>query len=363
MKLPNSYGSVYKLPGTRRRPWAVRKTESWYIIDEATGKLGRKYKYIGYYATKAEALQALAEYNANPYDIPSDITFAEVYDKWSERKFEEISRSNINGYQASYKLCNGIESIRFVDIKLSHLQGAVDSSGKNYPTLKKLKILFNQLFDYAVKNEIIGKDKHIVEYVDIGKAVKSDKHFRFTDSEINTMWAWAEKNEYIQVILMLIYSGVRPGEMFNVKKQSVNLEEKSFYIEKGKNDNAVRKVPIHDKVFPFFQHWMQKSDTEYLITQLNGKKILFDTNHGQYTETYWKPLLTDMGILQYRNAVNEIKDHTPNDTRHTFTTMWKEKQLDEAMRRKIQGHSGKGIGEMVYTHFEFEKLRTELNKL
>ena len=86
---------------------------------------------------------------------------------------------------------------------------------------------------------------------------------------------------------------------------------------------------------------------EYLITQLNGNAILFNTNHGQYTESYWKPLLIDMGILQYRNDKGELKEHTPDDTRHTFTTMWKEKHLDEAMRRKIQGHSGKGIGEMV----------------
>jgi hypothetical protein len=43
--------------------------------------------------------------------------------------------------------------------------------------------------------------------------------------------------------------------------------------------------------------------------------------------------------------------------------MWKEKKLDEAMRRKIQGHSGKGIGEIVYTHFELEKLKEELNRL
>lgn len=33
------------------------------------------------------------------------------------------------------------------------------------------------------------------------------------------------------------------------------------------------------------------------------------------------------------------------------------------MQRKIQGHSGKGIGEMVYTHFDLEKMREELNKL
>ncbi|MPN33087.1 hypothetical protein SDC9_180570 [bioreactor metagenome] len=161
---------------------------------------------------------------------------------------------------------------------------------------------------------------------------------------------------------MLIYSGVRPGELFNVKRPNVNLEEKSFYIEKGKNDNAARKVPIHDRVLPFYEHWMQKG-TEYLITQLNGKKIMFDVYHGQYTDTYWKPLLTDMKIFQYKNDKAEMREHTPDDTRHTFTTMWKEKKLDEAMRRKIQGHSGKGIGELVYTHFEFEELRKELNKL
>ncbi|MEG1845984.1 MAG: tyrosine-type recombinase/integrase, partial [Oscillospiraceae bacterium] len=325
-------------------------------------KLKRVYEYVGYYETRQEALQALAEYNKNPYDINNKITFAEVYAKWSERKFEEISKSNVNGYQASYKLCSAIYNTKFTELKLSHLQGVVDVSDRNYPTLKKLKILFNQLFDYAVMNEIIGKDKHIVEYVNIGKAVKSDKHYRFTDSEIGTMWRWSDNNEYIQVMLMLIYSGVRPGELFNVKRLNVNLEEKSFYIEKGKNDNAARKVPIHERVLPFYKQWMQK-DTEYLITQLNGKKILFDTNHGQYTESYWKPLLINMGLLEYKNDKEEVRTHTPDDTRHTFTTMWKEKKLDEAMRRKIQGHSGKGIGEMVYTHYEFEELRKELNKL
>lgn len=361
MKLPNGFGNVSKLPGKRRKPWRARKTIGW-DMDEATGNIKQKYLTVGYFSSRQDAIQALAQYNINPFDIQVDITFQEVYEKWSSKKFTEVSHSNIVGYQSAYKICSALYDMKFADLKLSHLQGVIDSSDKNFPTLKKVKILFNQLFDYAVKNEIIGKDKHVVEWVNIGKAQKSDKHYRFTDAEIETLWRWSPNNEYIQVILMLIYSGVRPGELFAVKRQSVDLEEKSFFIEKGKNDNAVRKVPIHERVFPFFQHWMDKG-AEYLITQLNGNAILFNTNHGQYTESYWKPLLIDMGILQYRNDKGELKEHTPDDTRHTFTTMWKEKHLDEAMRRKIQGHSGKGIGEMVYTHFEFEKLRSELNKL
>ena len=362
MRLPNGFGNVSKLSGKRRNPWRARKTIGW-TIDEKTKKAKQLYVTVGYYPTRQQALQALSEYNTNPYDLNANrITFAEIYDKWSEKKFTEISQSNINGYKASYKMCEAIYNMKFADIKLTHLQGVVDSSSKNYPALKKLKILFNQLFDYAVMNEIITKDRHIVEYLNIGKEEKSTKHYRFTDTEIEALWKWANGNEYVQVILMLIYSGVRPGELFNTKRASVDLESRYFTIEKGKNVNASRKVPIHDRTLPFFEHWMSKGN-EYLITNLSGGRFQFDTNHSSYTDPFWTPVLTDIGILQYTNAKGEIAEHLPDDTRHTFTTMWKEKKLDEAMRRKIQGHSGKGIGEIVYTHFELEKLREELNKL
>jgi integrase len=362
MRLPNGYGNVSKLSGKRRNPWRARKTVGW-TIDEKTQKAKQTYITIGYYPTRQLALQALSDYNKNPYELDANsITFAEVYEKWSEKKFDEISASNVNAYKAAYKMCGALYDVKFADIKLIHLQNVVDKSGKNYPSLKKLKVLFNQLFDFAVINEIITKDRQIVEYLNIGKEEKSTKHYRFTDAELDELWKWSHKNEYVQVILMLIYSGVRPSELFNTKCSAVDLKEKCFTIEKGKNANAVRKVPIHDKTLPFFEHWMRKGN-EYLITNSNGDKFQFDTNHYAYTDNYWTPILNDIGILQYKNAKGEGAEHLPHDTRHTFTSMWKEKRLDEAMRRKIQGHSGKGIGEIVYTHFELEKLREELNKL
>lgn len=378
MKLPNRYGTVYKLSGKRRNPWAVRKSIGWNYYDKETGEIvaeptvenikahkykeKRVYQYIGFYKTKQEALQALAVYNADPFAIQSDITFAEVYDKWSSRKFDETSISSIKGYKAAYKVCASIAQMRFCDIRLVHLQDVVDKSGKNYPALTRLKGLFYQLFDYAVKHEIIGKDKHIVEYVEIGKATKSDKHFRFSDSDIDVMWENKDKHEFISVILMLIYSGTRPGEIFSLKKKSVNLAEKWFYIEDGKNDNAIRQVPIHEKVFPFFEYWMNKGNSEYLITQPDGTHIDFQFRHQHYVSNYWTPLLSDMGILQYTNMRGEVKEHAPHDTRHTFTSRWKDKKLDESMRRKIQGHAGKGQGEITYTHHELEKLLAELNQ-
>ncbi|MBQ8388788.1 MAG: site-specific integrase [Clostridia bacterium] len=361
MRLPSGFGGISKLPGNRRNPWRVRITTGW-IFDEKTQKAKQQYKTVGYYPTRQAALQALAEYNRNPYDLDaSKATFADVYNSWSDAKFEKVS--DVNGYKASYKVCSALYNMKFVDIKLAHLQSVMDNCGKNAPTKKKLKTLFNQMFDYAVKNEIISKERHLAEYVDIGdKGEKSTKHTRFSSSEVDALWKWSENNEYVQVILMLIYSGVRPGELFDIKSSNVDLEEGFFTIPKGKNANAARKVPIHDRTFPFFKYWKDKGN-EYLITNLSGKKFSLAKNHNGYVTPYFSPILSEIGILTYKNEKGEIQEHLPDDTRHTFTTMWKEKKLDEAMRRKIQGHSGKGIGEIVYTHFDLQVLKEELNKL
>ena len=141
MRLPNGYGSVHKLSGKRRKPWRVRITLQRCLVD---GKAKQIYGNLGYYATQKEALQALADYNENPYDLTvGRLTFKTLYEKWSEKHFPTVSESNVKGYKAAFKLCSDIENMVLTDIKLDHLQQIADKSGKNYPTLRKYKVLGN----------------------------------------------------------------------------------------------------------------------------------------------------------------------------------------------------------------------------
>ena len=210
MKMANGVGTVYKLSGNRRNPYIVRKTVGW-EIDVKTGKHKQIYVSIGYAPTRAKGLEMLMEYNKNPYDIEaSKITFSEVYEKWSAEKFPTISVSNVKGYQASYKCCEALHNSIFKDLKLSDLQGIIDNCGKNYSTLRKLKVLLNQMYDYAMKYELCNKDYS--QYVDILKFKnknpnKTDRS-PFTEDEINALWVQKD-NIYVQIVLMLIYSGVR----------------------------------------------------------------------------------------------------------------------------------------------------------
>lgn len=361
MKLPNNYGSIYKLSGKRRRPWRVRITTGWTVGD--SGKPIQQRQTIGYYATRNEALQALADYQKNPFIAGQSLSFAEVYERWSDKKFSSgISASNIAGYKASFKLCADIYDVPFREIALDHLQHVIDTCGKEYPTRRKIVVLFNQLYDYAVGNRVVGKDKDVTEYINIGEPTKSELHYRFTADEIERIRSAAETDDYAALVLMLIYSGVRPGEMFDLSSADVHVGERYFYIRDGKNANAVRKVPIHESCVGYYERWLAHG-TEHLITKRNGQPFNFRRDHKTYTAAYFVPLLSDLGILKYKNAHGDEREHRPDDTRHTFTTIWTEKRLSEAFRRKIQGHSGQGVGEQVYTHIDFSELLAELNKM
>lgn len=350
MRLPNSYGSVYKLSGKRRNPWVARKTVGWKDNPE-TMQTQPMYQFIGYYPTKAEALNALSEYNRGPYDLSiKSLTFDDVYEKWSDVHFEKVSRSNVLGYQAAYKLCDPIKKMNIADIKLIHLQNIVDTSGKNTPTLRKLKVLFGLVYDYAVMHEIVTHDKReMVRYVDIKGAGNPNGYERkpFSKSEIKMLWDNANLNESMQIPLILIYTGIRIGEFMNLKSEDVSIAERYFYVRQSKTESGIRQVPIAEKVVPFFEYWLNKNN-EYIFTNTIGKKLIDRT----FRDSYWSQVMDFLGM-----------EHKPHDTRHTCISLLTEKGVDERIIKKIVGHKGQGVTQAVYTHLDLDIKLEAINKI
>lgn len=350
MKLPNGYGSVTKMKGNRRNPYRATVTERW-IIDKDTSKSKQIRKTVGYYSTKSEALQALAEYNASPYDLDnSKITFDEVYERWSDEHFPTISASNVKGYQAAYLLCEPITRKRMVDIKLDELQYIADHSGKNEPTLRKFKVLLSMMFRYAVIHDIIPPEMNKSKYVNIKKAGNPNKLDRkpFTKSEIEKIWSKHSTNDSCNVILMMIYTGCRISELLDLKKENVNIKEHWFDITASKTESGIRKVPIADKVLPFFEYWYNLNDCDYLLSDSKGNHYKYDV----FYNNYWKPLLEQLNM-----------QHTPHDTRHTCVSLLAESGVDDRLVKKIVGHKGQSITQIVYTHFEIQALLEAINKI
>ena len=316
------------------------KLPNGYHIDPVKEKKVADYIIIGYTATKAEGLQMLADYNHNPYDTrAAKMTFSEVYEEWSKKKYPTVSESNVKGYSASYK-----------DLKLADLQQVIDTCGKNYPTLKKIKILFNQLYDFALKNDICNKDYSsfvdIVQYKDRNP----NKHSRnkFTKDEIAKIWTMKD-DKYYQIILMLLYNGTRISEFLSLKKENVHLDKQYFNVIESKTENGIRKVPIADKLLPFYKGWYESCpDCEYLLHTEDGKPF----KYRNYYDSYWTPLTEQIGI-----------NRTPHCTRHTCISMLSEAGVQDTTIKKIVGHSGAmSLTEKVYTHLDVQILVDAINR-
>lgn len=362
MRFPNGYGGITKLKGNRRRPFMVRVTEEL-SADYETGKLKQKRRVLGYYATQAEALQALVDYHKDPDVFSQDVSLAEVFDRWSEEKFPAISRSGANGYRAAFAALSDLHGRSFRDLRPIEIQRAIMASGKGYQSRRKMKALISQLYKFAALNRLVPTDVNPAASIDIGRPENSGKlHVRFSRDELEVLWRWAPGNEYIQLILILIYSGARPGEVLGLQKEDVHLGDRFFYVRNAKNATSVRRVPIHHAVLPFWESWMSKPG-EYVFTKVDGGPFNFQRSHSVYAGTYWEPLLQDAGILTYIAEDGSERAHKPHDCRHTFTSLWKDQKLDEAMRRRIQGHAGQGVGEQVYTEYEMAALLGELDRL
>ena len=350
MKLPNGYGRVVKLSGKRRKPYMVRKTTG-YRIDPVKEKKIAEYIIIGYARTKSEGLEMLADYNHNPYDTKAaKMTFSEVYEEWSKKKYPTVSESNVKGYTASYKACTLLYHRVFKDLKLADLQQVIDTCGKNYPTLKKVKILFNQLYGFALKNDICNKDYST--YVDIAqyKDRNPNKHSRnkFPREEIDRIWTMQD-DKYYQIVLMLLYNGTRISEFLSLKKVNVHLDEQYFDVIDSKTENGIRKVPIADKLLPFYRNWYNSCpECEYLLHTEDGNPF----KYRNYFDSYWTPLMEQIGIQR-----------TPHCTRHTCISMLSEAGVQETVIKKIVGHSGAmTLTEKVYTHLDVRILIDAINR-
>jgi integrase len=336
MKHPNGYGSILKLSGKRRKPFAVRITAGWEIKN---GKAKQKFKYLGYYESRPEAMIALAEYNKSPYDIDNNkITFEEVFEMWKKEKYTKMSESNIRGYNAAYGLSVMLHSLPFKAIRKSHMQSVMDNTNKSHSTKKRLKTFFSQIYKFALENDIVEKDYS--QFVEIGKNNTESKRKPFSDVEIKKLWDNLRTKENADMALIMIYTGLRPSELIAIKNKNIYLNER--YLVAGLKTEAGkdRIIPINEKIHPLIENRMDQQH-KYLFVNSLGNKMTYNS----FRKDYWQPLMDELNL-----------NHTAHECRHTFISLMDTAGANKVSIKKISGHATQDITEKVYTHKNISEL-------
>lgn len=321
-RLPNGFGSIKKLSGKRRNPYAAYESVKGYDLD---GKPIKR-KCIGYFPSYRSAYEFLVEHNRNPLH-ESDITFEEIYNLFVANKVGTVSESAMNGYKYSYRRLKPLHNMPFQKIKAQDLQNALDKIESGYSTVSMTKTFLSTLYTYAIQNDVV--DKNYAKYLVIKKEYDVEKGEPFTETELKSLWKLRDDKD-CQVLLILIYTGMRIGELKNFKYKDGFITG-GIKTKAGKN----RTIPVLEEIQPF-------------VESFSGIK------RESYTKNGMRRIL-DLAGCKY---------HTSQDCRHTFSWLADKYNVDEMVKHLVMGHSlGNDVEKKVYGHRTKEELKSEIEKI
>ncbi len=269
LKRGNGTGTVYKLPGRRKKPWVAPKNR---II-------------IGYYNTKQEALEVLEKYRRKSIDERINTTFGEAYTSWNEAHSKNIEDDTADGYQYVYKYFSEIKNAKLRELRTSDFRQIIDkqfSEGKSRSTMEKCKSLAKQICDWGIVQEII--QTNFAEYTTLPKLVKKSKPI-FREDEIELLFANDQDTAPNGGRLIDGYSGNRDKD--NFRSRDFNPVMKRLGIE-GKTPHSTRHT---------FATMMSKADAGIE----NLQQIIGHKKYSTTAEIYIHP-----NVAKLKEEINKI---------------------------------------------------------
>jgi len=330
----NGQGTVFK----RGSGWAAEITLGYYLKD---GKKKRKCRRKQGFRTKKEALAYIETLRSTP-SAPQLITVSELYERLKP-DLERLSKSKQTAYRIAWNKIKSEVEWRTIDsFSVPELQELVDSSAPSFYTRRDIKALISKLYGVAIRDDFA--DKNRAEFIKLPKLITSERE-TFHDDEIALLWADYRQtsNKVTAGMLIMLYVGIRPGELLTIRTENVHLAEHymtgGIKSERGKR----RKLIIPDKIAPIISRLLDSAE-DGLLCWYKGKNDFYDD---------WQAKRAALGI---REAL------TPYCCRHTYITRLTSLGVSPAMLQELAGHEDYETT-LDYTHLSVAERLEAVNKL
>lgn len=325
----NGQGTVFKMPNGK---WRAEVTLGWEKREGLPDK--RIVKTKSGFKKKGEAVAYLENLRQERPDVDIHIKFNELYNLWSKGHFRRVGKDTENGYRNAYKYCASIHYRVFTKLKTADLQEVIDTCPLGRRTKQDMKSLLNNLYKYAIQNDYC--DKNYATFIKLPPKEKSKKD-AFTKKERAKLWKDYEAgNDFTGYILIMIYTGMRYGEISKIKTADINFNDR-YMVGGIKTEAGVdRIIPICDIIFP-------------IIKKLAGDKKLLDIPEKRFYNNYYATL--------ERIKVRRLPPHS---CRHTCASALAEAGVQPAIIKEILGHEDYSTT-LGYTHISIEEKLAGVN--
>lgn len=249
--------------------------------------------------------------------------------------------ATLNAYKATFK-----EALKFLTDKPLDAYTRQDAS--SYIEHLQSKNLAPKTINFKI-NTLSSLFKYFTTHYDLPKnpftqfqlkdTERPDRKARiYTDSELKTLFENLkydpETPAYYWVPLIMLFSGMRPGEVAQLQKQHIIQIDNIWCFDiqdmRVKTRNSIRKIPIHQKLIELgFLDYVNSIKTTRLFNEL--KDLSKDKPASAISQHWNRDFHTQFGFDLTKKSLYSL--------RHNFETQLRNNGIPESFAAELAGHA------------------------
>ena len=343
------------------------------------GRLMKRVKYNGkiksLYADNPKDLERQyieLKYNENLGIVADDenMTVSIWAKKWLAIYKKDVSKNTYKMYESIIRLYINpyIGNIRLSKLKQNDIINLLNKLEEKHVT----KVKNNTLITIkAILNTAIEND-YLYRNVALGvklKRHKSAEKTPLTDATIEKIKKLAKDNDNAFMILFLIYTGLRRGEIIPLQYKDIDIQNKFISVNKAvyidTNQPEIKDTKNHEnRIVPIFNVLFDK--LKEMKDTHNANDFVFPNKHnGIMSQTSIRRKLEN--VLNQLNKDIKKEDEKINFTlhqlRHTFACILHKAGIDVKQSQQWTGHKDIRVLLELYTHLDSQDNQKSIEKV
>jgi integrase len=201
--------------------------------------------------------------------------------------------------------------------------------------------VLKRIYNLAIKWDLT--EKNPVKFVEFLK--EPEGRLRFLSKQDQTALLDRCKGDLYDIVLIALRTGMRRGEVLNLRKADLDFERELIFVSKTKTGRTLQ-LPMLKEV---------KLLLEKRVLGLNGQDPIFRNRLGGRLKTCG-------GSFNNALRLAGIKDFHFHDLRHTYATDLISAGVEIFTVAKLLGHTDPKITARVYAHLSPEYRKAEMEK-
>lgn len=273
-----------------------------------------------------------------------------------------------------------IDKVKLSDAKTWLIK--LQAEGKGYSTIRTVRGIVRPAFQMALEDDLIKKNPFdfplatvVVNDSVTREAITRKQERQFLEFVKNDMHFC----RYYDGIYILFHTGLRISEFVGLTAADLDFENRKiridhqlqrkrnmeYVIEEPKTSNGMRLVPMTDDVRDCFRHILserKKPKTEPVINGYTGFLFL-DKNEMPMVALHWEKYFQHICEKYNKIYKEQMPKVTPHVCRHTFCSNMAKSGMNPKTLQYIMGHSDISVTLNTYTHFGFEDIQEEMERV